>query len=67
VLPEPAVKAMKTERVAFDHLVQVKVPKSFAGALDKAASVRLMSRSDLIRTTLANQLKADGIEIAGAA
>ncbi|WP_407174539.1 hypothetical protein [Bradyrhizobium sp. STM 3562] len=58
---------MKSERVAFDTLVQVKTPRSFANALDKAAVSRLMSRSDFIRTTLANQLKADGIEIAGAA
>jgi hypothetical protein len=42
---------MKHDREAFDHLVQVKTPKSFAAALDKAASDRLMSRSDFIRTT----------------
>jgi hypothetical protein len=58
---------MKHERVAFDYLVQVKTPKSFAEALDRAASDRLMSRSDFIRTTLADRLKSDGIEIAGAA
>jgi hypothetical protein len=58
---------MKHDREAFDHLVQVKTPKSFAAALDKAASDRLMSRSDFIRTTLADRLKSDGIEIAGAA
>jgi hypothetical protein len=58
---------MKHERVAFDYLVQVKTPRSFAEALDRAASDRLMSRSDFIRTTLAARLKNDGIEIAGAA
>lgn len=58
---------MKTERVTFDHLLQVKAPKSFAAALDKAALSHLMSRSDFIRTTLADRLKSDGIEIAGAA
>jgi hypothetical protein len=58
---------MKHDREAFDHLVQVKAPKSFAEALDKAASNRLMSRSDFIRTTLAGRLKSDGIAIAGAA
>jgi hypothetical protein len=61
------VETMKHERVAFDYLVQVKAPKSFAEALDKAAADRLMSRSDFIRTTLADRLKSDGIEIAGAA
>jgi hypothetical protein len=53
--------------MAFDYLVQVKTPKSFADALDKAALSRLMSRSDFIRTTLVDRLKRDGIEIAGAA
>jgi hypothetical protein len=48
-------------------LVQVKTPKSFAAALDRAALSRLMSRSDFIRTTLADRLKSDGIEISGTA
>ena len=43
------------------------VRDSGSAALDKAASDRLMSRSDFIRTTLADRLKSDGIEIAGAA
>ena len=58
---------MKHEREEFDYLVQVKTPKSFAVALDRAALSRLMSRSDFIRTTLADRLKSDGIEISGAA
>jgi hypothetical protein len=58
---------MKHEREAFDYLVQVKTPRSFAEAVDKAAVSRLMSRSDFIRTTLADRLKSDGIEISGAA
>jgi hypothetical protein len=60
-------ETMKPAREAFDYLVQVKAPKSFAAALDKAASDRLMSRSDFIRTTLVDRLKSDGIEIVGAA
>jgi hypothetical protein len=58
---------MKTDREAFDHLVQVKAPKSFAEALDKAAYDCLISRSDFVRTTLADRLRAMGIEIAGVA
>lgn len=54
---------MKFERLAYDVLVQVKTPKSFANALDAAASSRLMSRSDFVRATLAERLRADGIEI----
>jgi hypothetical protein len=58
---------MKPAREAFDRLIQLKTPRSFAAALDRAASDRLMSRSDFIRTTLADRLKSDGIEIVGAA
>ena len=61
---------MKTERPAYDALVQVKTPKSFANALDAAANSRMMSRSDFVRATLADRLRADGIDInilAGAA
>ena len=58
------VKLMKHEREAFDYLVQVKTPKAFAQALDKAAVSRLMSRSDFIRTTLADRLKSDGVDLA---
>jgi hypothetical protein len=43
------VQPMKSERVTFDHFLQVKSPKALADALDKAASSRLMSRSDFIR------------------
>jgi hypothetical protein len=64
---EPNGEAMKHEREAFDYLVQVKTPKSFAAALDRAALSRLMSRSGFIRTTLADRLTSDGIEISGAA
>jgi hypothetical protein len=53
---------MKRVRQAFDYLVQVKAPRSFAEALNKAASDRLMSRSDFIRTTLADRLKSDGVD-----
>ncbi|WP_368507891.1 hypothetical protein [Bradyrhizobium lupini] len=54
---------MKSDRPAYDALVQVKTPKSFANALDRAANFRLMSRSDFVRTTLADRLRADGIEV----
>jgi hypothetical protein len=63
--PQTDGEAMKHEREAFDYLVQVKTPKSFAAALDRAALSRLMSRSDFIRTT--DRLKSDGIEISGTA
>jgi hypothetical protein len=61
---------MKHERVAYDALLQVKTPKSFANALDKAAGSHMMSRSDFIRATLLDRLKSDGIDVeqlAGAA
>jgi hypothetical protein len=61
------VKAMRTEREPFSALVQVKAPPSFATALDKAAASRFMSRSDFIRTTLADRLKADRAELPEAA
>jgi hypothetical protein len=54
---------MKHERAAYDALLQVKTPKSFANALDKAADSHMMSRSDFIRVTLADRLKADGVEV----
>lgn len=61
---------MKYERASYDALVQVKTPRSFADALDKAADIHMMSRSDFIRVTLADRLRADGVEVtplAGAA
>lgn len=58
---------MKPEREAFTTLLQVKTPPSFAEALDRAAIARFQSRSDFIRAALADRLRADGIEIAGAA
>jgi hypothetical protein len=61
------VKAMRTEREPFSALVQVKAPPSFAAALDRAAASRFMSRSDFIRTTLADRLKADRAELPEAA
>jgi len=54
---------MKQGREAFDYLVQVKTPRAFAEALDSAAASRLMSRSDFIRTTLADRLKSDGVDL----
>jgi hypothetical protein len=53
---------MKHEREAFDYLVQVKTPKSFAEALDRAAVSHLMTRSAFIRAALAGRLKSDGID-----
>jgi metal-responsive CopG/Arc/MetJ family transcriptional regulator len=57
---------MKPEREAFTTLLQVKTPPSFAEALDRAAIARFQSRSDFIRTALADRLRADGIEIGAA-
>lgn len=54
---------MKADRPAYDALVQVKTPKFFADALDQAANSRLMSRSDFVRATLADRLRADGIAV----
>jgi hypothetical protein len=45
----------------YDALVQVKTPRSFADALDKAADIHTMSRSDFIRVRLADPLRADGV------
>jgi len=58
---------MKHERPAYDALLQVKTPKSFANALDKAADLRMMSRSDFIRAALVDRLRADGIDPAALA
>jgi metal-responsive CopG/Arc/MetJ family transcriptional regulator len=61
---------MKHERPAYDALLQVKTPKSFASALDRAADSHMMSRSDFIRAALVDRLRADGIDVdrlAGAA
>jgi hypothetical protein len=58
---------MKHEREAFDYLVQVKMPKSLAEAVDKVAVSDLTTCSDFVRTTLADHLKSRGIEISGAA
>jgi metal-responsive CopG/Arc/MetJ family transcriptional regulator len=58
---------MKHERPAYDALLQVKTPKSFANALDKAADSHMMSRSDFIRAALVDRLRADGIDVAQAA
>jgi metal-responsive CopG/Arc/MetJ family transcriptional regulator len=61
---------MKYERAPYDALVQVKTPRSFANALDKAADSHMMSRSDFIRAALVDRLRADGIDVdrlAGAA
>jgi len=55
---------MKHERPAYDALLQVKTPKSFANALDKAADLHMMSRSDFIRAALVDRLRADGIDVA---
>jgi hypothetical protein len=53
---------MKYERRAYDAILQVRTPKSFANALDQAADSHMMSRSDFIRATLADRLKADGVD-----
>jgi metal-responsive CopG/Arc/MetJ family transcriptional regulator len=61
---------MAHERTRYDALVQVKAPKSFANALDRAADSHMMSRSDFIRAALVDRLRADGIDVdrlAGAA
>jgi hypothetical protein len=55
---------MKHERPAYDAILQIRAPKSFANALDEAADSRMMSRSDLIRATLVDRLKADGVDVA---
>jgi metal-responsive CopG/Arc/MetJ family transcriptional regulator len=56
---------MKHERQTFDALLQVRAPQSFANELDKAADSKMMSRSDFIRVTLADRLKADGVDVTG--
>ena len=54
---------MKYERASYDALVQVRTPRFFAEALDKAADSKMMSRSDFIRVALADRLKADGVDV----
>jgi hypothetical protein len=60
-------EAMKREREPFDSLVQVRMPRSMVEDLSVAAVSDLTSRSDLIRTTMADFLKRRGTEVAGAA
>jgi len=58
---------MKTERVAYDTQIIVKMPKSFTDALSRAAHMQMMSKSDYVRSTLAARMRNDGIEAAPAA
>jgi metal-responsive CopG/Arc/MetJ family transcriptional regulator len=42
--------------------MQVRLPRSFAADLDRAAMKRFMSRSVFVRAALADKLKADRLE-----
>jgi hypothetical protein len=55
------------DRPEDDTLIQTRAPKSFAHALTRAAASRMVTRSAFIRMALADRLKQEGIENAGAA
>ena len=46
----------------YDALVQIKMPRAFAADIERAAQRRFMSRSDFVRSVLADRLKADRVE-----
>jgi len=51
----------------YDRLIQIRAPEFLTKALDNAADKRLTSRSDYIRVALLDRLRADGIDLWGAA
>jgi hypothetical protein len=54
----------------FKKLIQFRVPESFSDAVDSAAHKHLQSKSEYVRRSVIDRLKADGIdpaELAGAA
>lgn len=50
------------QQTCYDRLIQFRAPEFLTKALDSAADRRLTSRSDYIRSTLLDRLRADGIE-----
>lgn len=51
----------------FNRLVQFRVPESVSDALDAAANSHLQSKSEYVRRGVIDRLKADGVEVRGAA
>ena len=61
---------MKHERNRFDKLLQIRAPECLSDAIDAAAGRCLQSKSEYIRRSVIDRLKADGIDpatMAGAA
>lgn len=61
---------MKYERNRFDKLLQIRAPECLSAAIDAAANRSLQSKSEYIRHSVIDRLKADGIDptqLAGAA
>ncbi len=62
------LSAMSHERTTrFDKLLQIRAPECLSDAIDAAAGRHLQSKSEYIRHSLINRLKADGIDIASLA
>lgn len=54
---------MKHERAnRFEKLLQIRAPECLSDAIDAAADRRLQSKSEYIRHSVIDRLKADGID-----
>jgi hypothetical protein len=51
----------------FQKLVQFRAPESLSDAINVAASKRLQSKSEYLRRSVIDRLKADGIDPASSA
>ena len=52
---------MKHERHRFDKLLQIRAPQTLSDAIDLAADRHFQSKSEYIRHSVIDRLKADGV------
>jgi hypothetical protein len=55
------------EAVRHEHLVQFRVPTKLSEAIDEAARQKCQSRSEYLRQSLIERLRADGVQLANSA
>lgn len=53
---------MKHERNRFDKLLQIRAPQTLSDAIDVAADRQFQSKSEYIRHSVLDRLKADGVD-----
>ena len=53
---------MKPERNRFDKLLQIRAPQTLSDAIDVAADRHFQSKSEYIRHSVLDRLKADGVD-----